>query len=74
MFATLDRELAGSDDYGITLKLTNPEPWEQPYISIIDCRGKKRQRKYHTKWHELVVAGFESRWLESGIQRAPNPF
>lgn len=53
MFAALDRELGGSGDYGITLKLTRPEAWEQPYISIIDCRGPKRQRRYHTKWHEI---------------------
>jgi hypothetical protein len=53
IFATLDRELAGLQNYGITLKLQNPEPWEQPYVSIIDCRDRKRQRRYHTKWHEL---------------------
>lgn len=53
MFAALDHQLVGSDDYGITLRLTHPQPWEQSYISIIDCRGKKRQKKYHTKWHEL---------------------
>ncbi len=53
IFATLEQELAGEESYGITLKLQNPEPWEQPYVSVIDCRGRKRQRRYHTKWHEL---------------------
>lgn len=53
MFATLDQELGRSGDYGITLKLTNREPWELPYVSVIDCRGQKRQRRYHTKWHEI---------------------
>ena len=53
MFATLDQELGSSGDYGITIKLTNREPWEQRYVSIIDCRGQKRQRRYHTKWHEI---------------------
>jgi hypothetical protein len=53
IFATLDRELNDKGCFGITLKLQNPEPWEQQYISIIDCRGRKAQRKYHTKWHEI---------------------
>jgi hypothetical protein len=53
IFATLDKEFADDDTYGITFKLQNPAAWEQPYISIIDSRGRKRQRKYHTKWHEL---------------------
>jgi hypothetical protein len=54
MFATLEKELGRGGDYGITLKLTNPEVWEQPYVSIVDCRGPKWQRRYHTKWHELA--------------------
>ena len=53
IFALLDQELAGSENYGITLKLQSPASWEQPYVSIIDCRGRKWQRRYHTKWHEL---------------------
>lgn len=53
IFATLNQELDHPESYGITLKLRNPATWEQPYVSIIDCRGKKRQRRYHTKWHEL---------------------
>ena len=53
IFATLDQEFADDDTYGITFKLQNPSAWEQPYISIIDSRGRKRQRRYHTKWHEL---------------------
>jgi hypothetical protein len=54
MFATLDQELGRSGDFGITIKLTNREPWEQRYVSIIDCRGQKHQRRYHTKWHEIA--------------------
>jgi hypothetical protein len=49
IFATLDQEFADHDSYGITFKLQNPAAWEQPYISIIDSRGRKRQRRYHTK-------------------------
>jgi hypothetical protein len=53
-FATLVQELADDDTYGITLKLQRRSAlWEPAYVSIIDCRGKKKQRSYHTKWHEV---------------------
>lgn len=52
-FATLDRELEDDQSYGITIKLQSRQPWEPAYVSVIDCRGRKQQRSYHTKWHEL---------------------
>ncbi len=53
-FATLVQELADDDTYGITLKLQRRSAlWEPSYVSVIDCRGKKKQRSYHTKWHEI---------------------
>jgi len=53
-FATLVQELADENTYGITLKLQRrSDLWEPCYVSIIDCRGTKGQRTYHTKWHEL---------------------
>ena len=53
IFATLDKELGEGECDGITFKLVSPAFWEQPYISIIDCRNRKSQRRYYTKWHEL---------------------
>jgi len=53
-FATLVQELADDDTYGITLKLQRRSfLWEPSFVSVIDCRGPKKQRSYHTKWHEL---------------------
>jgi hypothetical protein len=52
-FATLEQELGDDQSYGITIKLQNRQPWESAYVSVIDCRGRKLQRSYHTKWHEL---------------------
>jgi hypothetical protein len=52
-FATLVNEFAADDTYGITLKLQKPHFWEPRYVSIVDSRGRKKQRSYHTKWHEL---------------------
>ncbi len=52
-FANLEREFRGSV-LGITCRLLHPEPWESPFVSIIDCRGDKAARGYFTKWHELA--------------------
>jgi hypothetical protein len=53
-FAALEDELATEDDFGVTLKLQNREPYELEYVSIIDCRGDKASRAYFTKWHEIA--------------------
>jgi len=52
-FATLEQELADEQSYGITIKLRTHHSWEPGYVSVVDCRGRKQQRSYHTKWHEL---------------------
>jgi hypothetical protein len=52
-FATLEQELQGSTE-GITLRLSYRDLWEPAFVSIIDCRGRRRLRRYHTKWHELA--------------------
>lgn len=52
-FATLEQEFSGCTE-GITLRLSRRQLWEPEFISIIDCRGRRKLRRYHTKWHELV--------------------
>ncbi|MDE0125770.1 MAG: hypothetical protein OXN97_14445 [Bryobacterales bacterium] len=52
VFAGLHNELSDSV-YGITIRRTARKSWEQPYVSVIDCRGNKRRRSYFTKWHEV---------------------
>jgi hypothetical protein len=52
-FIQLEEEL-GPHVFGLTIKLQNREPWEQEFVSIIDCRGEKAVRSYFTKWHELA--------------------
>ena len=54
IFGNLVNDLSKTDDYGLTIKLIKPEPWECPYICVIDCRGDKKFRSYFTKWHELA--------------------
>lgn len=52
-FATLEQEFNGCTE-GITLRLSHRKLWEPEFVSIIDCRGRRSLRRYHTKWHELV--------------------
>jgi hypothetical protein len=52
-FVSLHKELNGGV-LGITLKRQMAEPWELPYVSIIDCRGENKIRANYTKWHEIV--------------------
>jgi hypothetical protein len=52
-FIQLEEELA-PHVFGLTIKLQHREPWEQEFVSIIDCRGEKAVRSYFTKWHELA--------------------
>ena len=52
VFAGLHDELSDTV-YGITIRRRVRKPWEQPYVSVIDCRGEKQHRSYFTKWHEV---------------------
>lgn len=52
-FANFERDLS-DDVYGITYRLQNQQPWEQLFVSIIDCRGDKAGRSYFTRWHEIA--------------------
>lgn len=53
-FANLEADLAGRDDYAITIKRLNAADWDRKFVSVIDCRGEKRARTYFSKWHELA--------------------
>ena len=44
----------GPEVFAITFALTNPEPYERRFVSVIDCRGEKAHRAYFSKWHELA--------------------
>jgi hypothetical protein len=52
-FAKLETDLCDST-YGITYRLQNRQYWEQPFVSLIDCRDAKAARSYFTKWHEVA--------------------
>jgi hypothetical protein len=52
-FADLAAEFAG-EVLAVTIRLLHSEPWELPFVSVIDCRGAKSRRAYYSKWHELA--------------------
>lgn len=52
-FAILEQEFMRGV-LGITLRLQAPQPWELPFVSVIDMRGDRRYRAYFTKWHEIA--------------------
>jgi hypothetical protein len=51
-FATLEREFLRGV-LGVTFRLQTPQPWELPFVSVIDGRGDRQRRSYFTKWHEV---------------------
>ena len=51
-FANLEREFL-KNVLGVTFRLQRPQPWELPFVSVIDARGDRRRRAYFTKWHEV---------------------
>lgn len=38
----------------VILQRQNRQPWEMPYLAVINCRGWHGYRKYFSKWHEVV--------------------
>ncbi|MCE5311468.1 MAG: hypothetical protein LLG20_27855 [Acidobacteriales bacterium] len=52
-FTSLGKELEG-ESYGVTFLRMVACTGERPFVSVIDCRGKKSLRSYFTKWHEIA--------------------
>jgi hypothetical protein len=49
--------------HAVVLRRQNPEPWERRYLAVINCRGRHGQRRYFSKWHELVHLILEGKQL-----------
>ena len=52
-FANLENELP-DHVFGVTFRSVHADPWELPFVSVIDCRGEKAAREFFTKWHEIA--------------------
>jgi hypothetical protein len=53
VLARLAAELDDSTD-AVILQRQNREAWEMPYLAVINCRGWHRNRRYFSKWHEII--------------------
>ncbi len=71
-FVQLEKDLS-DEVFGQTIKLKNQEPWEQPYVSVIDCRGSKAARAYFTRWHEIAHLLTMTNQMRLVFRRTHNP-
>ncbi|MDP9052151.1 MAG: hypothetical protein M3O31_15735 [Acidobacteriota bacterium] len=72
IFKLLDNEFQ-SDTEGITLRLSYRELWEPEFVSVVDCRRRRKLRRYHTKWHELAHLLILTDQSRMAFRRTHNP-
>ena len=68
-FVELADFLAKEDDFGVTFRLRNREPWELEFVSVIDCRDNKSVRAYFTKWHEIAHLMTQTQQMRFAFRR-----
>jgi len=68
-FVELSDFLAKEDDFGVTFRLRNREPWELEFVSIIDRRDNKSVRAYFTKWHEIAHLMTQTKQMRFAFRR-----
>ncbi len=39
---------------GILIKRQRPDPWDKPFLAVVNCRGWHAFRRFFTKWHEIA--------------------
>lgn len=56
-FASLAYQFEADDAYGCLMERHNiKRSARDRYVAFIDCRGKKSQRRFFTRWHEIAHA------------------
>jgi len=55
----------------VTILRSHQDPWEQPFLSVINCRGWHHSRRYFSKWHETVHRLVEGQQLQLALRRTP---
>jgi hypothetical protein len=56
---------------GITIRRQRCEPWERPFLAVINCRGWHAYRRFFSKWHEVVHRLLEGQELRVAYRRTP---
>jgi len=55
----------------VTIHRSHYEPWERPFLSVINCRGWHLSRRYFSKWHEAVHRLVEGEQLQFAFRHTP---
>jgi len=55
----------------VTIHRSRHEPWERPFLSVINCRGRHHSRRYFSKWHEAVHRLVEGEQLQFAFRHTP---
>lgn len=68
VMARIPRELDDQTD-AIVVHRPNCEPWERPYLAVINCMGDHFYKRYFSKWHEIVHLLLEGRQMTFAFRR-----
>ena len=66
--ARLAAELDDATD-AVIMQRQNRQPWEMPYLAVINCRGWHHSRRYFSKWHEVIHLLLDGRQLRFAFRR-----
>ena len=55
----------------VTIRRSRHDPWERPFLSVINCRGRHYSRRYFSKWHEAVHRLVEGEQLQFAFRHTP---
>jgi len=72
IMARLNTEFDDKTD-AVTIRRDHREPWEQPFLAVINCRGWHGFRRYFSKWHEAAHRLIAGQQLQFAFRRTPVP-
>ena len=64
----LQAELDDNTD-GVMIRRQRHEPWEKPFLAVINCRGWHAFRRFFSKWHEVAHLLIEGQLLNVAFRQ-----
>lgn len=61
----------GNETDAVTVWRSNREPWEQPFLAVINCQDWHFHRRFFSKWHELAHRFVEGEQLRLAFRHTP---
>jgi hypothetical protein len=68
VMARIPLELDDDTD-AVVIQRQHHQPWERPFLAVINCRGWHGFRRYFSLWHELVHLLLDGRQLRFAFRR-----